>query len=435
MSNTTPCGLDGNIGFPYSFNGEKINVDLGLFKIPLDFSFGDMKTIPTLMRETGGINVNSSNTILYNKTKYELIYGQLCQPHSLWSLKDPNIVAEIVFTFITKDKSSPNPTLILLSYLIEKAPKTDDKNEFLKSMFSNIPPSKNISIMSLCEISKQHYVYTSCIPYLEKGKKIGGMRALCVVGERPIKVLATLLKQLNLAKYRLPSTILLTNDRQTIISYSIRSGGMANPVTSPTGETFINSINVNDDVFKRRFTTFEFVKYVKKVEKNRVEGFIGGGSADPPPADPPPINPPPAVGGSGGGNGSIISGSEPSGNDGVQRKALDQLKCYPIHQQKNIEGDMLYIDKEGRPVNTLDVLTNPSGVSIQFNTNPPKKSDALANTLGMIGGIIIGFLLILLITYYVYKTKKGNSPISALSQIVSGSASGSGPAPGSASGK
>jgi hypothetical protein len=400
MSNTTPCGLDGNIGFPYSFNGELINVNLSKIQTKINFSFGDMKTTPTFMRETGSVNVNSSNTIIYNKTKYDLVYTQICQPHSLWSLKDKNIVAEIIFTFATKDKSSTDPSLVCLSYLIEKTPK-DGNNEFLNSMFSIIPPKKNINIMDLCVASPQHYIFISCIPYLEKGKNIGGLRSVCIVGERTLKVGAERLKQLNLAKYKLPSTLLFTNDRQTIINYSIHSGGMANPQTSPTGETFINSINVNDASFQTRFMMFEFIKYApKKSKSTRIEGFLDQGNAQT------------QQGG---------TGQETQDGSGKSDKVikLDELKCYPINQHRDINKNILLIDPTtGKRMDNYlqDAAKNADPNAL---TTPEKpKVPLFAIILGIIGGLLVAIIIIAIILFYVKKQPSVKNVVNAAAGAV-----------------
>jgi hypothetical protein len=399
MSNTTPCGLDGNIGFPYSFNGELVNVNLSKIQTKINFSFGDMKTTPTYMRETGSVNVNSSNTIIYNKTKYDLIHTQLCQPHSLWSLKDKNIVAEIIFTFATKDKSSADPSLVCLSYLIEKTPK-DSNNEFLNSMFSLIPPSKNINVMDLCIASPQHYIFMSCIPYLEKGKNIGGLRAVCIVGERAIKVGAERLKQLNLAKYKLPSTLLFTNDRQTIINYSIKSGGMADPQTSPTGETFINSINVNDPSFQRRFMIFEFIKYSpEKSKSTRIEGFVDAGGSQT----------------QQGGNGQQTSDISDKSDKVIK---LDELKCFPVNQHRDINKNILLIDPTTGK--RMDYYVQDAAKDADPNalTIPEKpKVPLFAIILGIIGGLLAVIIVIAIILFYMKK-----QPSAAGLSVVAGTA-------------
>jgi hypothetical protein len=388
MSNITPCGLDGNIGFPYAFTGEMINVMLSEINMPIRFSFGDMKITPTLMRETSSININSSssNTILYNGTKYELGYTQLCQPHSLWSLKNSSIIAEIIFTFITKDKSTTNPLIVTLSYLIEKTAKGDDKNEFLNSMFSNIPPTKNINIIDLCSTSPSHFLYFSCIPYLEKEKNIGGLRAMCIIGERSIKVNSELLKQLNLRKYRLPSSLLLTNNRQTIISYSIKAAGMSNPIVSNIGETFHNSIDTNNDTFKNRFKIFNFVKKVSiSRPKMRIEGFVD-------------VSTPSHQEG-----GNIDAETESENKKSTDYIALDELKCYPISQKTDINGDILLIDPStGKRMDNylLDANTALKGPG---EIEVPGKKRKFAIVLGIIAGILITVLIISLILSFTFK--------------------------------
>jgi hypothetical protein len=389
MSNTTPCGLDGNIGFPYSFTGELLNENLTQITTPITFSFGDTKTTPTLMRETGSVVLNSSNTIIYNGTKYDMGHVQACQPHSLWSLKDKNIVAEIVFTFITKDKETKNPLTIILSYLIEKSAKGDDNNEFLNSMFSGMPPRKNINIMDLCTTSPSHFLYFTCIPYLEKGKNIGGLRSMCIVGQRPIKVNSERLKQLNLRKYRLPSTLLLTNDRQTIISYSIKSAGMSNPITSPTGETFHNSINVSDASFAGRFKTFTFVKKTPTPsKKTRTEGFIDLTEG--------------FAGKQEGGNEAGATTNE-SARKSDEFIKLDELKCYPVNQRTDINGDILLIDPAtGKRMDAYlkdaDAMKGPGEVEV------PEKNHTFAYVLGLIGGLLIGTILISIGIAWVFKS-------------------------------
>jgi hypothetical protein len=428
MSNTTPCGLDGNIGFPYAFTGEMVNATLSEMQTPIRFSFGDMKTTPTLMRETSAVNINSSssNTILYNGTKYELGYTQLCQPHSLWSLKNSNIVAEIIFTFITKNKSTINPLIVTLSYLIEKSAKGDDKNEFLNCMFSNMPPTKNINIMDLCSTSPSHFLYYSCIPYLEKGKNIGGMRAMCIVGERAIKVNSELLKQLNLRKFRLPSTLLLTNDRQTIISYSIKAAGMSNPVVSTTGETFTNSIDTNSDAFKNRFKVFNFVKKARTTSsKTRAEGFMGDFITHKPRF---------GEGQTEGFAGDLLSSKpragliQPEGfvdassmaqqeggteatesSDSITTKSvdyvkLDELKCYPISQQTDIKGDILLIDPATGKRMDKHLLEANASLKGPGEISVPEKSRTFVIVLGVLAGLLLAIIIVAILLQFVYKS-------------------------------
>lgn len=375
-----------------------VNVKLSPMETSIRFSFGDTKTTPTLMRETGAVNINSSNTILYNGTKYDLGYTQVCQPHSLWSLKNKDVVAEIVFTFITKDKSTINPLTIILSYLIEKSAKGDDNNGFLNSMFSLMPPSKNINIMDLCTTSPSHYLYFTCIPYLEKQKNIGGMRAMCIVGEKPIKVNSERLKQLNLRKYRLPSTLLIANDRQTIISYSIKAAGMSNPVTSNTGETFNNSIDVNSDAFKNRFKTFNFVKKSPTPSaKMRTEGFvdvtegfvdvterIANASAQQ----------------EGGNESGVVAETTKKSDEYV---TLDELKCYPVNQTTDIKGDILLIDpatgkRMDKYLKDADAMKGPGEVSV------PEKNRTFVIVLGVIGGLLLATIIISIIIGFTYSS-------------------------------
>lgn len=408
MSNTTPCGLDGNIGFPYAFTGEMVNATLSEIQSPIRFSFGDAKTTPTLLRETSSVSVyGPSNSILYNGTKYQLIYTQLCQPHSLWSLKNSNIVAEIIFTFVTYDRSTINPLTVILSYLIEKSAKGDDKCEFLNSMFSNMPPTKNINIMDLCSISPSHFLYFTCIPYLEKGKDIGGMRAMCIVGERAIKVNSERLKQLNLRKFRLPSTLLLTNDRQTIISYSIKAAGMSNPVVSATGETFTNSIDTNSDAFKNRFKVFNFVKKATTPQpKMRIEGFAGDLLSSKPrfgesqtegfvdTAEPATQE---------GGN-AVPESNGTETKKGDKFVKLDELKCYPVNQKTDINGDILLIDPAtGKKMNQFladenSALRGPGEVGI------PEKNKTFVIVLGVIAGLLVALLLISFGLQFLFKS-------------------------------
>jgi hypothetical protein len=413
MSNTTPCGLDGNIGFPYAFTGEMVNATLSEMQTPIRFSFGDMKTTPTLMRETSSVNINasSSNTILYNGTRYNLNYTQLCQPHSLWSLKNSNIVAEIIFTFITYDKSTINPLIITISYLIEKSAKGDDKNEFLNSMFSNMPPTKNINIMDLCSTSPSHFLYYTCIPYLENGKNIGGMRAMCIVGERAIKVNSDRLKQLNLRKFRLPSTLLLTYERQTIISYSIKAAGMSNPVLSSTGETFTNSIDTNSEAFKNRFKVFNFVKKARATSsKTRIEGFVGL------------IQPEGFVDASAGsqqeGGNSTQETSDSTGKKSVDFVTLDELKCYPISQKTDIKGDILLIDPATGKRMDKHLLDANASFKLSGEVNPPEKNRTFVIVLGVLAGLLLAIILMSLILNFVYKSNAIDATINNLKSVA-----------------
>jgi hypothetical protein len=301
-------------------------------------------------------------------------------------------VAEIIFTFITHDKSANNPTLILLSYLIEKTTQSGN-NPFLNSMFSYNPPTKPINIMDLTTASAMHYAYVTCIPYLEKGKNIGGMRAFCMVGEKPIKVSSDLLKQLNFSKYRLPSTILMTNDRQAIINYSVSSNGMTKPEISNVGQTYSNSADVNDVDFSNRFMLFEFIKKTpSKTKSTRIEGFVN-----------------PQENTQEGGNATTTDST--SKTNGSKFVTLDDLKCYPINTKTDINGKMLLIDPTtGKKMSMTEYLQESNKLDVsQLNQEIPEKKavqKTFAIVLGSIIGALGGLILLSIVISYLFKSSK-----------------------------
>jgi hypothetical protein len=354
MVNITPCGQDGNIGFPYTFTGDIGNVTLSTLQLPLHFSFGSTMTTPTLQIETGYVSFSSSltNTIIYNDTTYTMNTAQLCQAQSLWSTVDATIVGELIFTFITNNKNTTNPLIIILSYLLKKNVNYHNCN-LLKSIFTRMPSSKSMSITELSQITPAHYVYTTCIP-LKETASVRGLRALCVIGEMPIMIPPEYTKSLTLTKYKLPSTLISSNNGKTILSYTTDNyGNMVSNVTSDIYNTYSNSILVTDASFKTKF-----FKYI--------------------------YNPSPSV------TKSVTS------SGGYTR--LDQLKCYPIKQKNDINGELLLIDPAtGKPMDKYLAESNAEMRSMDLPAGDVQKKN---NTFAIVFGIIAALIILALIVFF-----------------------------------
>jgi hypothetical protein len=361
MVNITPCGQNGNIGFPYTFTGDINNVTLSILQSPLHFSFGSMMTTPTLQTETGYISFSSSltNTIIYNDTTYTMNTAQLCQAQSLWSSVDSTIVGELVFTFVTNNKNTTNPLIIILSYLLKKNTNYHKCN-LLKSIFTRMPSTNPMSIRELSQITPGHYVYTTCIPFKE-ATSVRGLRALCLIGEMPISIPVEYTKTLTLTKYKLPSTLISSNNGKTVLSYTTDAcGNMISSEVSNIYNTYSNSILVTDSSFKAKF-----FKYI--------------------------YNPSP----------SITTSSVSTG--GYTR--LDQLKCYPIKQKRDIDGEVLLIDPAtGKPMDKYLADANAEMQSIDMPNENIQKNNTFAIVFGVIAALIILALVIFFYIQYTHST-------------------------------
>jgi hypothetical protein len=362
MVNITPCGQDGNIGFPYTFTGDITNVTLSTLQSPLHFSFGSTMTTPTLQVETGYVSFSSSltNSIIYNDTTYTMNTAQLCQAQSLWAPVDSTIVGELVFTFITNNKNTTNPLIIILSYLLKKNVNYHNSN-LLKSIFTRMPSSRSMSISELSQITPAHYVYTTCIPFKET-TSVRGLRALCVIGEMPINIPPEYTKNLILTKYKLPSTLISSNNGKTILSYTSDScGNMVAGEVSNIYNTYSNSILVTDTSFKTKF--FKYI-YNQSPSVTKLD----------------------------------------TENAGYTR--LDQLTCYPIKQKRDLDGEILLIDPAtGKPMDKYLADSNAEMKKLDMSTETIEKNNTFAIVFGVIAGIIILALIVFFIIQYTHTSE------------------------------